>query len=75
MGALAKNIYQKDSTSNLFQQNRNPNGLKMRFEAGLDALIKTDPRERKTITHVVNMLKLPPYNMANPTMCFHNTTT
>ena len=30
--------------------------------------------ERSTITHVVNMLKSPPYNKANPTMCFRDTT-
>ena len=75
MGALAKKIYQKDSTSNLFQQNCDPNGLKMRFEAGLDALTKTDLEERTTIMYVVNVLKSPPYNMTNPTMCFHDTGT
>jgi hypothetical protein len=73
VGALAKKIYHKDSTSPLFQLNRDPNGLKMRFEVALDALTKTNPAERSTITHIVNMLKSPPYNMANPTMCFRDT--
>jgi hypothetical protein len=73
MGALAKKIYHKDLTSPLFQLNSDPNGLKMRFELALDSLTKTNPAERKTITHVVNMLKSPPYNMVNPTMCFRDT--
>ena len=73
VGALAKKIYQKDSTSTLFHLNRDPNGLKMRFELALEALTKSNPAERSTITHVVNMLKSPPYNMANPTMCFRDT--
>jgi hypothetical protein len=73
VGALAKKIYAKDSTSPLFQLNRDPNGLKMWFELILDALTKTNPAERSTITYVVNKLKLPPYNMASPTMCFRDT--
>jgi serine/threonine protein kinase len=73
VGALAKKIYQKDSTSPLFQLNCDPNGLKMQFEVTLNALTKTNPAERSTITHVVNMLKSPPYNMAHPTMCFRDT--
>ena len=73
MGALAKKIYQKDSISPLFQLNRDPNGLKMRFEVALDELRKTNPSERSTITHVVNMLKSPPYNIISPTMCFRDT--
>jgi hypothetical protein len=72
VGALAKKIYHKDSTSPLFQLNSDPNGFKMRFELALDALMKTNPAERSTITHVVNMLKSPPYNMVNPTMCFRD---
>jgi hypothetical protein len=71
--ALAKKIYHKDLTSPLFQLNSDPNGLKMRFKLALDALTKTNPTERSTITHVVNMLKSPPYNMVNPTMCFRDT--
>jgi serine/threonine protein kinase len=73
VGALAKKIYAKDSISPLFQLNSDLNGLKMRFELALDALTKTNPAERSTITHVVNMLKSPPYNMASPTMCFRDT--
>jgi hypothetical protein len=73
VGALAKKIYARDSTSSLFQLNSDPNGLKMRFEIALDALTKPNPAERSTITHVVNMLKSPPYNMVNPTMCFRDT--
>ena len=73
MGALAKKIYNHNSTSNLFQQNENPNVTMRRFELSLDALIKIDPAERSTITHVVNLLKSPPYNMATPNMCFRDT--
>ena len=59
VSALAKKIYQKDSTSNLFYQ---------MSEVDLDALTKSDPGERVTITHVVYVLKLPLYNMANLTI-------
>ena len=44
-------VHQKDSTSNLFHQNRDLNGLKMQFEARLDALTKTDSGERRTMVH------------------------
>ena len=73
MGAVTKKIYHHDSTSNLFQQNWDPNIVMRRFEVGLDALTNTDPAERSTITHVVNSLKSPPYNMATPNMCFYDT--
>jgi hypothetical protein len=73
VGALAKKIYAKDSSSPLFQLNCDPHGLKMRFEIALDALTEPNPAERSTITHVVNMLKSPPKNMVNPTMCFRDT--
>ena len=73
--ALAKKIYNHDSTSNLFQQNRDPNVVMRQFEVGLDALRKIDPAERSTITHVVNLLKSPLYNMATPNMYFRNTIT
>ena len=75
VGTLAKKIYRHDSTSNLFQQNRDPNGVKMRFEQALDDLTRLDPLKRATITSVVNTLKSPPYNMETPTMCFRNTAT
>ena len=75
VGALAKKIYNHDSTSNLFQQNHSPNVLMRQFELDLDALTKIDLAERSTITHVVNLLKSPPYNMATPNMCFRDTVT
>ena len=75
VGALAKKICNHDSTSNLFQKNRDPNVVMRQFEVGLDALTKIDPAERSSITHVVNLLKSPPYNMATPDMCFCNTIT
>ena len=75
VGALTKKIYHHDSTSNLFQQNWDPNVMMMQFEVGLDALTKINLAERLTITHVVNSLKSPPYNMATPNMCFHDTIT
>ena len=73
MGALAKKIYHHNSTSNLFQKNWNPIVVMRQFELGLDALTKIDPAERSTITHVMNLLKSPPYNMATPNMCFRDT--
>ena len=73
VGALAKKIYHHDSTSNLFQKTPNPNSTKVRFELALNELTRVDPTERSTITRVVNLLKSPPYNLENPTMCFRNT--
>ena len=75
MGALAKKIYNHNSTSNLFQQNWDPNVVMRRFELGLGALTKIDPAERSTITNVMNLLKSPPYNMATPNMCFRDIVT
>ena len=72
--ALAKKIYHHDATSNLFQCSPNPNSTKVRFELALNELTRIDPRERSTITRVVNLLKSPLYNLENPTMCFYNTT-
>ena len=73
VGALAKKIYHHDSTSNLFQKTPNPNSTKVRFELALNELTRVDPTERSTITRVVNLLKSPPYNLENPTMCFRDT--
>ena len=75
MGALAKKIYHHDAALNLFQQNRDPNSVKMQFEQALHELTRLDSKERTTITRVVNTLKSPPYNMENLTMCFRNTAT
>ena len=73
VGALAKKIYHHDATSNLFQHSPDPNTANVRFELALNELTRVDPRERSTITRVVNLLKSPPYNLENPTMCFRNT--
>lgn len=72
VGTLAKNIYKRDSTSLLFQQNRDPDSVKMRFEHALNELTRRDPAARMTITDVVNTLKSRPYNLRTPTMCFRN---
>ena len=73
IGALAKKIYHHDATSNLFQRTSNPNSAKVRFELALNELTRVDSSARSTITRVVNLLKSPPYNLENPTMCFCNT--
>jgi hypothetical protein len=73
VGVLARQIYNSDSTSVLFQQNRDPNGVKMRFEQGLDEMTEINPAARQTVTHVVRTLKLPPYNLQTPSMCFRDT--
>ena len=72
VGFLAKKIYHHDSTSNLFQKPPDPNSTKVWFELALNELTRVDPTERSTITRVVNLLKFPPYNLENPTMCFHD---
>ena len=73
VGALAKKIYHYDSTSNLFQKTPHPNSTKVRFELALNELTRVDPTKRLTITRVVNLLKSPPYNLENSTMCFCDT--
>jgi hypothetical protein len=73
VGVLAKKIYAKDAASPLFQLNSDPNGVMMRFELALDQLTRPNPAERSTITHIVNILKSPPYNIVTPTMCFRDT--
>ena len=73
IGTLAKKIYHHNSTSNLFQKTLDPNSTKVRFELALNKLTRVDPIKRSTITRVVNLLKSPPYNLENSTMCFRNT--
>ena len=73
VGVLAKKIYAKDAASPLFQLNSDPNGVMMRFELALEQLTRPNPAERSTITHIVNILKSPPYNIVTPTMCFRDT--
>ena len=73
VGALAKKIYLHDATSNLFQKIPGPNSTKVRFELALNELTRVDPTKRSTITRVVNLLKSPPYNLENPTMCLRDT--
>ena len=72
VGALVKKIDHHDSTSNLFQKTPDPNSTKVRFELALNELTRVDPTKRTTITRLVNLLKSPPYNLENPTMCFRD---
>ena len=72
IGALAKKIYHHDSTSSLFQKTLDLNSTKVRFALALNEFTRVDSTERSTITRVVNLLKSPPYNLENPTMCFGN---
>ena len=73
IGMLAKKIYRMDATSTLFQQNRDANSVKVRFEQALLNLTSVDSAERQTVTYIVNILKGPPYNMETPNMCFRDT--
>jgi serine/threonine protein kinase len=75
VGMLAKRIYKKDSTSTLFQGNKDPNILKVRFEQALEELTRPDPATRMSITHTVNTLKGAPYMMETPNMCYRDTAT
>ena len=70
---LAKNIYKMDTTSTLFQQNRDANSVKVHFEQALLDLTRIDPTKRQIVTYIVNILKGPPYNMEIPNMCFRDT--
>ena len=72
VGVLASKIYQGNSTSTLFQSNKDPFAVKTRFEQALRDLQDRNPQKRVKITSVVNTLKLPPYNMETPNMCFRN---
>ena len=73
VGVLATKIYHNDSASNLFQNNKDPSAVKMRFEQALRDLQDRNPETRPTITSVVNTLKSAPYNMETPNRCFRNT--
>ena len=73
MGMMAKKVYRMDATSTLFQQNKDSNSVKVRFEQSLAKLTRIDLAEWHTITHVVHTLKGKPYYMETPNMCFQDT--
>ena len=73
VGMLAKKIYRMDANSTLFQQNKDANSVKVRFEQSLAELTRVDPAERRTVTHVVHILKGKSYYMETPNMCFRDT--
>ena len=52
VGALAKKIYHHDGASNLFQQNRDPNNVKQRFEHTLNELTTRGDTSHFLITYV-----------------------
>ena len=72
---LAKKIYKimMDAISTLFQQNRDANSIKQHFEHALLDLMHIDPIKQRIVTHIVHILKGPPYNMETPNMCFRDT--
>ena len=72
VGYLARKIYNRDCSSSLFQKNKDPSSLSKRFEQCMDELLKPDPLERSTVTHVVDVLKKPPYNLDTPWDFFRN---
>jgi serine/threonine protein kinase len=74
VGILAKKMYMGDSTSELFQKNRDPASTRYRFEQALKELTAINPEERPTIVHVVNILKDKPYYMEEPSMCYRQST-
>jgi hypothetical protein len=74
VGMLAKKMYMGDSTSELFQKNRDPASTRYRFEQALKELTAINPEERSTIVHVVNILKDKPYYMEEPSMCYRQST-
>jgi hypothetical protein len=74
VGMLAKKMYMGDSTSELFQKNRDPASTSYKFEQALKELIAINPEERSTIVHVVNILKDKPYYMEEPSMCYRQST-
>ena len=73
VGMLPKKIYRMDTTSTLFQRNKDSNAIKVRFEQSLAKLTHEEPTERLTVTHVVHTLKGKPYFMETPNMCFQDT--
>ena len=74
VGMLAKKMYIGDSTSELFQKNRDPTSTRYRFEQALKELIAINPEERSTIVYVVNTVKDKPYYMEEPSMCYCQST-
>jgi serine/threonine protein kinase len=70
VGMLARKMYMHDSTSELFQKNRDPGSTRYRFEQALLQLTMINPRERSSIVHVVNLLKGKPYYLEEPSMCY-----
>jgi hypothetical protein len=74
VGTLAKKMYMGDSTSELFQKNRDPASTRYRFEQALNELTPINPEERSTIVHIVNTLKDKPYYMEEPFMCYRQST-
>jgi hypothetical protein len=74
VGMLAKKMYMGDSTSELFQKNRDPKSTRYRFEQVLNELIAINPKERSTIVRVVQTLKGKPYYMEEPSMCYRQST-
>ena len=70
VGRLAKKMYMHDSTSELFQKNRDPGSTRYRFEQALNELTMINPQERSSIVHVVNLLKGKPYYLEEPSMCY-----
>lgn len=72
VGYLARRIYNRDCSSSLFQKNKDPSSLSKRFEQAMDELLRPDPLERSTVTHVVDLLKGPPYNLGTPWGFFRN---
>ena len=73
VGMLAKKIYKMDAISTLFQQNKDSNAIKVRFEQSLAELTHVDPTWRLTVTHIVHNLKDKPYFMETSNMCFRDT--
>jgi hypothetical protein len=74
VGMLAKKMYMGDSTSELFQKNRDPASTRYRFEQALKELTAINPEERSTIVRIVNTLKDKPYYMEEPSMCYCQST-
>ena len=73
VGMLAKKIYRMDATSTPFQQNKDANSIKVRFEQSIAELTRVDPAERQIVTHVVHILKGKSYYMETSNMCFRDT--
>jgi hypothetical protein len=71
---LAKKMYMGDSTSELFQKNRDPTSTRYRFEQALNELIAINPEEGSTIVRVVSTLKSKPYYMEEPSMYYRQST-